>query len=165
MDRKIIGNITICLLFFGAGLVFLQKLYEAENVVTLLKPPVTPTDAAVYMADSLVLEDYELLFGQVGHKVDAAFVLYNKSDMDVRNITIYCTLHDVDGKQWSDSTWRIYSRIPPNGTGKYTFSDKRYISHKALSHKSYCQIIDLVPADQKILLSSVDKESTHSSDH
>lgn len=144
MDAKIIGNATICIIIFCSIAFFLQKLHNAPDIVTFLKPPVEQSPAVIHLAEKLILEDYDVKFGQVGNKVDASFSLRNDSEVEVKNISIFCTFHDSSGKQWGDSRWAFFKTIPQGESQHISVPDKRYISHRALSQKSRCEIVDLV---------------------
>lgn len=154
MNVKTLGNIGICLVVFGAFTVFVQKVVSAPDVVTLLKPPVEQSAEVKYLGDKLSLEKYDVLFGQVGNKVDAVFSVRNDSDITVKNFTIHCSLQDESGRQWSESSWKIFDSLPAHQAGEYTFSDKRYVSHNAISHKSKCEIIDAGLVDSKVVAAS-----------
>lgn len=144
MNVKIIGNATICFIIFCSIVFFLQKLHNARDIVTFLKPPVEQSPKVVHLADKVFLEKYDIKFGQVANRVDASFSLRNDSDVEVKNISIFCTFHDNLGKQWGDSRWGFFKTIPPGESQQVSVPDKRYVSHKALSHKSRCEIVDLV---------------------
>ncbi len=158
MNAKILGNVGICLVILGAFTVFVQKVVSAPDVVTLLKPPVEQSPEVKYLGEKLSLEKYDVLFGQVGNKVDASFTVHNDSDVTVRNFTIYCTLHDDAGIQWSESSWKVFASLPAKQSAPYTFSDRRYISHNAISQKSRCEIIDAGLADGNVVIASAEEQ-------
>ncbi len=144
MNAKVVGNATICFIIFCSIAFFFQKLHDAPDVVSFLKPQVEISPAVLHLADKVVIEDYDIKFGQVENKVDASFSLRNNSDIEVKNISIFCTFHDSLGKQWGDSRWAFFKAIPPGKSLQVSVTDKRYISHKALSQESRCAIVDLV---------------------
>lgn len=150
MNYKILGNVGLCIILFCAVALFAQKILDAPDVETLLKPPVKPAAEVQHLGEDILIKDYSVTFGQIGHKVDAAFTIQNRSELDVKNITVYCTMHDDDGKQWSHGRWKIFTTLPAQNDDVFTFTDKRFISHKAVSHKSVCQVIDLEIIGQDI---------------
>ena len=167
MDAKIVGNATICFIVFGSIAFFFQKLHNAPDIVSFLKPPVEQSSAVTQLAENLVLEDYDVKFGQAGNKVDASFSVRNDSDIEVKNISIFCTFHDSSGKQWGDSRWAFFKTIPPGESQQVSVADKRYISHKALSHKSRCEIVDLVagPAGEAMQATKSGKNDSEDGNH
>lgn len=158
MNAKILGNVGICLVILGSCAVFLQKVVSAPDVVTLFKPPVEQSPEVKYLGKKLSLEKYDVLFGQVGNKVDASFTVQNDSDLTIKNFTTHCTLHDDAGKQWSESSWKVFASLAANEHAEYTFSDRRYISHNAISHKSRCEIIDAGLADGNVVIASAEEQ-------
>lgn len=164
MNYKILGNVGLCIILVCVGLFFTQKIFYAPDVVTLLKPPIQQSAEVNYLGKELVIEDYQVTFGQVGHKVDASFTIHNKSDLDVKNMTVLCTMYDEQGKQWSDSRWKIFDSLEAGQKEQFLFSDKRFISHRAVSHRSVCTIIDLVVVGQDVPVVSVADGHYHKKD-
>ncbi len=158
MNAKILGNVGICLVIFGVFAFFIDKVVSAPDVVTLLKPPVEQSPEVKYLGEKLSLEKYNVLFGQVGNKVDASFTVRNDSDSVVKNFTIYCTLHDEAGKQWGDSSWKVFGSLPAKASEEYPFSDRRYISHHAISRESRCEIVDAGLAAGNVVLASAEEQ-------
>lgn len=143
MNVKVIGNAMICFLVFCSVALFMQKFHNAPDVVTFLKPPVEQSPTVLHMADKVILEGFDVKFGQVENRVDASFTLRNDSDVEVKNISVYCSFHDSSEKQWGDSRWAFFDTIPSGESLQVSTTDKRFVSHKALSHKSKCKIVDL----------------------
>ncbi len=125
MDKKAMANLGLCLVIFFCGAFFLQKIHNSSDVVTLLKPQVVVSESVKYLDDDFMLEHSNVKFGQVDHRVDASFSLTNKSKLDVKNITLFCSMYDEKGSKWSDGRWLIFDKIPSGKSKQVNVTDKR----------------------------------------
>lgn len=161
MNRKTFANFAICFLVFCCFAFFLQQFQKASDVEAFVHPAVTAKEHVQELAHLVVLQEAAVQFGQVNNRVDAHFTVTNNSPADIRNLILYCRMFDDDGQQWSYGTWQFFSTVPAGHTVSMEKVDKRYVSHRAISRETRCEITDYAILQPDLVMSQHYTETAH----
>lgn len=144
MNGKFWGNISLSVVIFALVTLAVSKFSTSTSGITgVLLPDVSVSDSANDFLPSIALVRSSITIRKTGNMVDASFSIENKSEHDIKNISILCTLYDVTGKEQGRDKWIVFDTVKARDRGVFTFSDKMFISHSIV--RSDCKIVDLQP--------------------
>lgn len=142
MNGKFWGNIglsavVLCLVAFAV-----TKFNASSNGITgILLPEIEVSDSAAELLGSVSLVQAEVKAAKEGEMVEASFVIENKGEHDIKNISILCTLFDPAGLEKGRDKWVVYDTVKAHEKRSFTFNDKMFISNSIV--RSDCRIVDM----------------------
>jgi len=157
MSAKFWGNIALCIVVFVLITIAVMKISASTSgVAGILLPDVSVSDSVADSLQSIALTRSSIKVQETGNIVDASFTIENKSRHDIKNISIFCTLFDVTGKEQGRDKWIVFDIVRAQKRGVFTFSDKMFISNSIV--RSDCRIVDLQPVQAPLI--TVHREAT-----
>jgi len=131
-----LGAVLISLVAFGV-----TQISASPGVMGLLLPEVKVSAGTAELLHSVELVQSDVQVQKTGHKVDAAFAVENRGEIDIKNISILCTLFDSEGREQGRDKWIVFDTVKSKESGMFSFSDKRFIRDTVV--RSQCQIVNL----------------------
>lgn len=150
--RKQAANVALCLVIFllvGYGI---KRVAEAPDIVGLLEHSVVPGPRVETIGRQVDLVDYRFDLHQAGNRVQAAFTLANRGDLQVRDLVIACELYDRFGEKRGVDRWVIYDTLAARSEGHYVLEEQRYVSHLVDSEAVTCRIVDVHGPSRPLLV-------------
>ncbi|MBU0945327.1 MAG: hypothetical protein KJ804_10080 [Proteobacteria bacterium] len=141
MNGKFWGNVGLSVVLVGLLSFAYGKVSASSGVQGLFLPEVKVSASTEALLHSVALVRSEVKVHADNLQVDSSFSIENKSEQDIKNVAILCTLFDSQNREQGRDKWVVYDTVKSQGNGDFTFSDKRYISDTVV--RSDCQIVDI----------------------
>lgn len=148
MNGKFWGKIAISAVILGLAM-FAFNIFSTTPITKILLPPVEASATAQELKDTVILARSEIAVQETGHLSRAAFAIDNRSNHNIKNIEIICTVMDNAGGEQGRDKWVIYDTVKAHANGVFSYTSKMYVSDKATA--SQCRIVDLEIAKSPLI--------------
>jgi|FLOH01.1.fsa_nt_gi hypothetical protein len=138
MNGKFWGNVAICTVILGLGMVAVSKISASTGVMELLVPPVQLSQFMQDNQDKIQLGGVRIRVRQSENLVDAVFAVDNTSDQDIRGLEILCSFYDAEGASQGRNKWTTHDTVSAGNRGVFSFTTEQYLNQAVVS--SDCQI-------------------------
>ena len=145
MRARFWANVGLCVLL-GVLVVFgITRFSSALTPKGLFVTDPQPDPETAALLDKVRLVDYNLS-EQENHMVQAAFVVSNTGQRDVKNLEVVCEFFDPEQRFVDRKTWLLSGRVPAGKTMQHTSVSRRFVHTRAANIQ--CRLVDLALVEE-----------------